>query len=170
MDLLDYEEYKQRAEAALKDLKAFVEKHGCIVAFDLDGTVAISWANAENAVDGALMAIDTRWAWGVLDSNTGMIIAQDMSDTLKQERRDIARMQSLSVRLNPLDQVNMMTRIASGEEFSEVMAEFEEKSETSLKTTSRATSSKNLLPQDEIQLAESFDEVVRPKKRSLKKK
>jgi hypothetical protein len=170
MDFLDYEEYKRKAETAFKDLKAFVEKHGCIIAFNLDGTVAISWATAEDAIDGALMAIDTRWTWGVLDSDTGMIIAQEMSETLKQEQRDIARMQSLAVRLNPLDQVNMMTRIASGEDFSEVMTEFEEKSGTSLKATPRATSSRNLHPQDEIQLAESFDEVVRPKKRSRKKK
>lgn len=126
----DKKVYDAKIQAALNDIQELIEKHGCLFTLDpISLCMVISFHTDKGAQEQLGKVVANRWRASVC-TNKSMTPEYEVCSPEMQEAEEMKqKMEKLGMILDPMEMVEIMTRIASGEKPSEVLTEYDGKIE-----------------------------------------
>jgi uncharacterized protein YejL (UPF0352 family) len=119
--------YDEKIQAVLTDIQALVDRHGCFFTFDLMNVcLHVSFHKTSSVVDQLKLVVQNRWRASVV-SNQQTLEYEAMSPEVQKAAEMQKKLEKLEMILDPMETLNVMTRIASGEKVDDVLAEYDEK-------------------------------------------
>jgi hypothetical protein len=124
-----------RVREALRDLVAFIRKHGCMVVFPPDATCYLSFNTSQTMIEQLIEVVETRWSYSMFDGDAvregqdqqSATFAQGESESVQKQRQIQKRIDAVAGQLDPGTLLQMMTRVASGDEPEKVLEALEQK-------------------------------------------
>jgi hypothetical protein len=119
--------YDEKIQAVLADIQALVEKHGCLFTIDpISICLHVSFHKTPSVINQLKLVVQNRWRASVVSNQQTLeyeVISPEMQKSVDAQKK----LEKLEMILDPMETLNVMTRIASGEKVDDVLAEYDEK-------------------------------------------